>query len=122
MSGRGWRGRGAESRADDEKHGAGDAGASQSSAAADSVSPICLQPSPPVIGRALIIGVIGVVTGALVARGLSRYIGSLLLEVTATDTGVFAIAALVVFAVAVLAACVPAYQALRVDPVKSIRA
>jgi hypothetical protein len=32
----------------------------------------------------------------------SRYIGSLLLEVTATDTGVFAIAALVVFAVAVL--------------------
>lgn len=75
-----------------------------------------------VIGRALVIGVIGVVTGVLGARGLSRYIGSLLLEVTATDVGVFAIAALVVFAVAVLAACVPTYQALRVDPIKSLRA
>ena len=74
-----------------------------------------------VIGRALAIGVAGVGIGAAIAFALSRYMASLLTEVTATDRGVFTIAALVVFAVAVLAACAPTYQAVRVDPIKSLR-
>lgn len=74
-----------------------------------------------VVSRALAIGFIGVAVGATIAFALSRYMESLLLEVTATDREVFTLAALVVFAVAVLAACAPTYQAVRVDPIKSLR-
>lgn len=74
-----------------------------------------------VIGRALVTGVAGVGIGAAIAFALSRYMASLLTEVAATDRGVLMLAALVVFALAVLAACAPTYQAVRVDPIKSLR-
>jgi putative ABC transport system permease protein len=74
-----------------------------------------------VLTRAVVMGAIGVAIGLGAARGLTRYMESLLLEVGATDATVFSVAAVSVLAIAVLAACAPAYQALRVDPVKSLR-
>ena len=49
-----------------------------------------------VIGRALAIGIVGVLVGGALARGLSRYMESLLLEVKATDPAVFSTAIVVV--------------------------
>ena len=67
-------------------------------------------------------GTTGVVLGVVLARALSRYMESLLVEVTATDATVFLTTAVVVLAVAVIAACAPMYQATRVDPMQSLRA
>jgi putative ABC transport system permease protein len=74
-----------------------------------------------VIGRAVAMGIVGVVAGLVLARALTRFMESLLLEVGATDASVFTLAAVSVLAIAVLAACAPAVQALRVDPTKSLR-
>ncbi|HTE44734.1 MAG TPA: hypothetical protein VK636_05775, partial [Gemmatimonadaceae bacterium] len=83
--------------------------------------------SPGLIGalivrRALFLGTAGVSLGIALARALSRYMESLLVEVTATDATVFAATGVAVLLVAVLAACAPMYQATRVDPVQSLRA
>jgi hypothetical protein len=57
----------------------------------------------------------------LLARWLSRYMESVLLEVGATDAAGFAGTAVAVLLVALAAACAPVVQAVRVDPVKSLR-
>ena len=57
----------------------------------------------------------------VLARALTRYMESLLLEVTATDATVFLTTAVVALAVAVLAACAPMYQAACVNPIESLR-
>jgi predicted permease len=74
-----------------------------------------------VVRRAIVLGVTGVAIGMVVARGLSRYMESLLLEVAATDASVFSMTAVAVLVVAIIAACAPAYQALRIDPVRTLR-
>jgi protein-S-isoprenylcysteine O-methyltransferase Ste14 len=75
-----------------------------------------------VLARAAGLGAAGVVIGAVAARGLSRYLESLLSEVSATDAKVFALAAVVVLVIALVAAIVPAARAVRVDPATSLRA
>jgi putative ABC transport system permease protein len=74
-----------------------------------------------VLRRALVLGVAGVAIGIILARWLSRYLESLLLEVGATDATVFTATAIGVLFVALLAACAPVVQAVRVDPIKSLR-
>lgn len=74
-----------------------------------------------VFGRAALLGASGAAAGILAARLLSRYMDSLLTEVTATDAQVFAATAAAALAIAVVAACAPAYQALRVDPSETLR-
>jgi putative ABC transport system permease protein len=71
--------------------------------------------------RALVLGVAGVAIGILLARWLSRYMEHLLLEVGATDAAVFTGTAVAVLVVALASACVPVLQAVRVDPIKSLR-
>lgn len=74
-----------------------------------------------VVRRALVLGATGVAIGILLARWLSRYIEHLLVEVGATDATVFTGTAVVVLVVALVSACVPVMQAVRVDPIKSLR-
>jgi predicted lysophospholipase L1 biosynthesis ABC-type transport system permease subunit len=74
-----------------------------------------------VLGRALRLGIAGVVLGVVFARLLTRFLESLLLEVSATDGTVFVATAVAALGVALVAACMPAVQALRVDPAKSLR-
>jgi predicted permease len=75
-----------------------------------------------VIGRAGAIGLAGALIGVILARALSKYMESLLTEVSATDHWVFALCGAGVFMIAILASCAPVMQAVRVDPVKSLRA
>jgi putative ABC transport system permease protein len=71
--------------------------------------------------RAIVFGAGGIVIGLAAARGLSRLLEGLLLEVTATDAGVFGAIGAGMLVLAVIAGCVPAWQALRGDPVRAIR-
>ena len=63
----------------------------------------------------------GVVIGLAAAFGVTRVFTSLLYEVEPTDAATFAIASLLLLAVAMLAACIPAARAARIDPVTTLR-
>ena len=74
-----------------------------------------------VVGGAVRLAVAGVALGVIVAIGLSRSISNLLFDVAPTDFATLATASLLLLAVAVIAASVPAWRASRVDPVSALR-
>jgi putative ABC transport system permease protein len=65
--------------------------------------------------------VIGVIMGLTAAFGVTRLIASLLYQVQPADPTIFAAVAIVVLAVAMLAAYVPARRAMCVDPLIALR-
>jgi len=71
--------------------------------------------------RGLGLAAAGVVVGIAAAVQLTRLLGNLLYGVSPRDPAVFAIAA-AVLAVAAIGACsVPAWRAMRVDPLDALR-
>ena len=64
---------------------------------------------------------IGLVLGVAGALALTRVMQTLLFEVSALDPLAFAIAAVSMVIVALLAALIPASRAARVDPVTALR-
>jgi predicted permease len=64
---------------------------------------------------------IGVAAGTLLGFGLARAVASMLYEISAHDARVFLITPLVVMAVTLLAASVPARRATRVNPLSALR-
>ncbi len=74
-----------------------------------------------VVGETLRTVGIGVVVGMIAAAGGAQLLRTLIYGVSATDPMTFIIVPLVVVAVAVIAAAIPARRALRVDPVIVLR-
>jgi predicted permease len=74
-----------------------------------------------VIGQGLLPVVLGVVIGAVAAVALTRFVASQLYGVKATDPLTFLCAAALVLVVALLACCIPARRAMRVDPMVALR-
>ena len=74
-----------------------------------------------VLGRAMKLSVAGVSAGLVVALLLSRFLTSLLFGISARDPATFTVAAIVLLAVALLAAYVPANRAAKIDPMISLR-
>ena len=74
-----------------------------------------------VVGHGLRLALLGVAVGALAASAVTQGMGSLLFGVSATDPLTFAIVVLVITAVAILAAYIPARRAMRVDPMVALR-
>jgi putative ABC transport system permease protein len=64
---------------------------------------------------------LGVGLGLAAAVPLVRFVRSMLFEVEPLDPGMFALAALVLAATALLATAIPAWRALRVDPIIALR-
>ncbi len=74
-----------------------------------------------VLGRGLVLSVIGLAIGVVLAAGAGRLLQSLLAGVNPRDPGVFAAATFLVVAMAVGGALVPARRAARIDPIDAIR-
>lgn len=74
-----------------------------------------------VMGRGLALSVTGLAIGAIVAAGTGRWLQSLLAGVNPADPGVFGAAVLLVAAMTIGGASMPAFRAARIDPIDAIR-
>jgi putative ABC transport system permease protein len=74
-----------------------------------------------VMGQALLLTGAGVSLGLIAALALSRYLSSLLYEITPTDPATYAGVALLLSAAALLASYIPACRGVRVDPIVALR-
>ena len=75
-----------------------------------------------VVGRAARLAALGVLLGVLAALVATRWLGSLLYGVSATDPVTFVIVPLLFLGVAVVASYAPARRATHIDPVRALRA
>jgi len=73
------------------------------------------------LGEALVIAVAGVAVGCLLAWAGSRYVQSLLFEVTPFDVPTIAAAVVIMLTVAVGAGYLPARRASRLEPLRALR-
>ena len=74
-----------------------------------------------VVGQGVTLAVIGVVAGGLAAAGLGRYVETQLYAVRPLDIVSYAATAGVMIATAFIASLIPAFRALRVDPISALR-
>ena len=74
-----------------------------------------------IVGKGMLLTLIGIGGGVAAAFGLTRLMASLLFGVTATDVATFASVAGVLLAVALFACLIPARRATRVDPLVALR-
>jgi putative ABC transport system permease protein len=74
-----------------------------------------------VIWRGMSLALIGVALGVAAALALTRVMKNLLFEVSATDPATFALIALLLVGVALIASYIPARRATKIDPLQSIR-
>jgi ABC-type antimicrobial peptide transport system permease subunit len=74
-----------------------------------------------VVGHGLKLALLGVAVGIAAALALTRFMHTLLYGISATDPATFAIVALALTAVAILACVLPARRAMRVDPMTALR-
>jgi putative ABC transport system permease protein len=73
-----------------------------------------------VVGRAMLLGGVGIALGVAGGLALTRLLRSMLYEVSATDPAVFAGVSLFLLAVIALAGYFPARRAARVDPTTAL--
>ncbi len=75
-----------------------------------------------VLGEAAVLAGVGSIAGLGAAMLLTRYLKSLLYEVSATDPVVLTVAAGILTAIALAAAWLPAHRATQIDPIEALRA
>jgi ABC-type antimicrobial peptide transport system permease subunit len=74
-----------------------------------------------VIGRGIVLALIGAAIGIATSVGVTRYLGSMLYGVQPSDPVTLAAVSAILMAVAVAACYVPARRATRVDPLVALR-
>jgi ABC-type antimicrobial peptide transport system permease subunit len=75
-----------------------------------------------IVGRGMLATSIGIVIGVGLAAGAGRALQALLAGVAPTDRLTFAVAVGLCVAMAIAGSLIPALRALRVDPIRAIRA
>jgi putative ABC transport system permease protein len=74
-----------------------------------------------VLGEAMMLALAGLVLGTIAALALTRFISTLLFGVSSTDAVTYLGASLLLASIALLATCIPARRATRVDPMVVLR-
>jgi putative ABC transport system permease protein len=74
-----------------------------------------------VIGRGMAMTLAGIALGLLGAAALMRLLSGLLYEVRPTDPATLAVVSITLAAVAFAASAVPAWQAMKIDPMTALR-
>jgi putative ABC transport system permease protein len=74
-----------------------------------------------IVKGGMVMALIGVVLGLASALVLTRLMSTLLFGVSATDVTTFAIVSAGLIAVALIACCIPAHRATKVDPLIALR-
>jgi ABC-type antimicrobial peptide transport system permease subunit len=74
-----------------------------------------------VIGRGMLLALIGAAVGAVGAFGLARFLETLLFQIRPTDPLTFTVAPALLLGVALLACYIPARRAMNVDPMVALR-
>lgn len=74
-----------------------------------------------VVGQGMMLATVGALVGIVAAFWTTRFLSSLLFEVSPTDPMVFLSASALVLAVALLGSTLPARRAVQVDPVEALR-
>jgi predicted permease len=74
-----------------------------------------------VLGRGMVLALIGIVIGIVVAMGATRLMATLLFDVKPTDAFTFLTASVSLIAVAAFACYIPARRAARLDPMVALR-
>ena len=74
-----------------------------------------------VFGYAGVLIAVGLVIGCGAALGAGRYLASQLFEVKPTDPGTYAAVTGVLLATGLAACAIPAFRAMRVDPLVALR-
>jgi putative ABC transport system permease protein len=74
-----------------------------------------------VLREAMLLAGIGIALGIVISVAVTRLLGALLFEVSATDVTTFTITALLLAGVALLASWIPARRAATVDPLVALR-
>jgi putative ABC transport system permease protein len=74
-----------------------------------------------VVGQGLLLALIGTAAGLAGALALTRYLRTLLFEVSPTDPSTFVAVPLILCAVALAASYIPARRATNVDPMRALR-
>jgi putative ABC transport system permease protein len=74
-----------------------------------------------VVGKGMTLATFGLLVGIVVALALARILSNLLYETSAADPGIFVLVPILLGMAALLACCIPAIRAMRVDPVIALR-
>ena len=75
-----------------------------------------------VVREGLVVTLAGAIAGLVLALILGRLSSSVLFGIGASDPPTYAAVVMIIFAVALLASWAPAVRAMRVDPVRTLRA
>jgi putative ABC transport system permease protein len=75
-----------------------------------------------IVGQGLRLSIAGVIIGLVGALGVARLLQGLLFSISATEPMVYASLAVALLAIAMLASYVPARRAMRIDPIRALRA
>ena len=75
-----------------------------------------------VLSQAMLFVFAGVGIGLIASWAASRFVGPLLFGVSATDPSIYALVAITLLLVAMLAGSLPAWRATRVDPREALQA
>jgi ABC-type lipoprotein release transport system permease subunit len=74
-----------------------------------------------VVGKGLVLSILGVATGVAGALLLTRLMRSLLFGVTASDPLTFCLIPLLLILISLLATIIPAHRAAEIDPAECLR-